>query len=202
MKRKPFSGKLTRRQFISAGGVSLAGLALSCGGGKGIETLASDSPPKFQITPGQEADTLFFNGKIFTVDKRDTQAQAIAIRDGVIQAVGNDAELMAFSGSATQKIDLGGKVMTPGLIDPHVHFRVIGLDYLYYIPFLPPLVKDVQTLLNAIGENLKSRQPGEWLQSCATRRGARSCAAASAWRPYGIPGRALSPHTSACPAPR
>ena len=164
MKEKLFSKKLTRRQFISAGGVSLAGLAISCGGGKGIETLASDSPPKIQITPGQEADTLFFNGKIFTVDTRDTQAQALAIRDGVIQAVGNDADLMAFSGSATQKIDLGGKVMTPGLIDPHVHFRVMGLDYLYYIPFLPPLVKDVQTLLNAISENLKSKQPGEWLQ--------------------------------------
>ena len=109
MKGKPFSGKLTRRQFISAGGVSLAGLALSCGGGKGIEPLASDSTPKFQMTPGQEADTLFFNGKIFTVDKRDTQAQALAIRDGVIQAVGNDTDLMAFSGSTTQKIRPGWK---------------------------------------------------------------------------------------------
>ena len=54
--------------------------------------------------------------------------------------------------------------MTPGLIDPHVHFRVMGLDYLYYIPFLPPEVKDVQTLLNAISENLRNKQPGEWLQ--------------------------------------
>lgn len=164
MKDRLLSEKLTRRQFITAGGVSLAGLALSCGGGKGIETLAGGSPPKNQIAPGQEADTLFINGKILTVDAGNTQAQALAIKDGIIQAVGSDADLMAFSSSATQKIDLGGKVMTPGLIDPHVHFRVMGLDYLYYIPYLPPAVKDVQSLLSAISESLRSKQPGEWLQ--------------------------------------
>ena len=164
MKKKLFSKKLTRRQFISAGGVSLAGLALSCGGGNGIQALSTNQSSKLQITPDQEADTLLFNGKVFTVDARDTLAQAVAIKDGVIQAVGNDADLMAFAGAVTQKVDLGGKAVTPGLIDPHVHFRIIGLDYLYYIPFLPPAVKDVQTLLNAISETLKGKQPGEWLQ--------------------------------------
>ena len=49
MKKTLFSRKLTRRQFISAGGASLAGLALGCGGGKGIQVLATDSPPKIQI---------------------------------------------------------------------------------------------------------------------------------------------------------
>jgi predicted amidohydrolase YtcJ len=164
MEDKLLSRKLTRRQFITAGGVSLAGLALSCGGGKAIESIADGSTPKTQLSPGQEADTLFFNGKILTVDAKGSQVQALAIKDGIIQAVGRDNDLMAFSGSATQKFDLGGKVMTPGLIDPHVHFRVMGLDYLYYIPYLPPAVKDVQSLLSAIAESLKSKQPGEWLQ--------------------------------------
>ena len=164
MKKKLFSKKLTRRQFISAGGVSLAGLALSCGGGNGIQALSINSSSKLQLTPGQEADTLLYNGKVFTVDASDTLAQAVAIKDGVIQAVGNDADLMALVGAVTQKVDLDGKAVTPGLIDPHVHFRIIGLDYLYYIPFLPPAVKDVQTLLNAISETLKGKQPGEWLQ--------------------------------------
>ncbi len=164
MKKALFSKKLTRRQFISAGGLSLAGVALGCGIGKGIQDLASDSPSNIQIAPGQEVDSLLFNGKIFTVDKGNSIAQAVGIKSGVIQAVGTDSDLLALAGEATQKFDLSGKTVTPGLIDPHVHFRVMGLDYLYYIPFLPPAVKDVQTLLNEIGENLKSKQPGEWLQ--------------------------------------
>ena len=164
MSGKSVSKKLTRRQFISAGGVSLAGLALSCGGGKALQSLSTNLPEKSQVTSGQEADTLLFNGKVFTVDASDSISQAVAIKAGIIQAVGKDKDLMAFAGSATNKIDLDGKTVTPGLIDPHVHFRVIGLDYLYYIPFLPPAVKDVQTLLNAISEALKSKQPGEWLQ--------------------------------------
>ncbi len=70
---------------------------------------------------GQTADTVFVNGKIYTVDPAGSVAQAVAIRDGVIAAVGSDTEVRAQIGNATRVIDLEGRLVLPGLIDAHMH---------------------------------------------------------------------------------
>lgn len=70
---------------------------------------------------GEAADTAFVNGKVYTVDAVGSIAQAIAIRNGVIVAVGSDAEINARIGNATRVIDLGGAMLMPGLIDAHMH---------------------------------------------------------------------------------
>jgi predicted amidohydrolase YtcJ len=68
------------------------------------------------------ADLILHNGKIVTLDKRSSIAQAVAIRDGKFLAVGSDADVKRFSGAATKVIDLGGRTVVPGLNDSHTHF--------------------------------------------------------------------------------
>ena len=60
-------------------------------------------------------------------------------------------------------MDVGGKVITPGLIDPHNHFRLVGLQNSYYTSFMPPEVINTQTMQAALKELLKTKKPGEWV---------------------------------------
>jgi predicted amidohydrolase YtcJ len=64
---------------------------------------------------------VFHNGKIVTVDPGFRIVQAMAIRDGRILAVGSNADMLRLAGSGTERVDLAGKTVLPGLIDSHVH---------------------------------------------------------------------------------
>src|SRR6476646_5682412 len=63
------------------------------------------------------ADLVLRNGKVVTVDARDSVAQAVAIAGGKIVAVGTDEEVRSRIGSATRVVDLHGRTATPGLVD-------------------------------------------------------------------------------------
>ncbi|QIB52326.1 amidohydrolase [Pseudomonas sp. OIL-1] len=75
------------------------------------------------------ADIIFFNGDLHTVDREQPRATAVAIKDGKLVAVGNDAEAMAFRNDATRLIDLQGHTVIPGLNDSHLHLIRGGLNY-------------------------------------------------------------------------
>src|SRR5262245_263110 len=74
----------------------------------------------------QTADTIFHNGKVLTVDKSFTVAQAVAVSGTKILAVGTDAEVMKLAGPNTVKIDMKGRSLIPGLINTHVHLENVG----------------------------------------------------------------------------
>lgn len=74
------------------------------------------------------ADTIITNGKIVTMDNKDilsedpgTIAEAMAIRDGRILALGTYRELQAFADENTRTLDVQGKTVIPGMIDTHIH---------------------------------------------------------------------------------
>lgn len=67
------------------------------------------------------ADTVLVNGAVYTVDADRSRAQGIAIRDGIILAVGSDDEIRSLAGPETRVIDLHGRMALPGLHDSHVH---------------------------------------------------------------------------------
>ncbi len=67
------------------------------------------------------ADLLLFNGKVFTAEPGQPLAQAVAVENGKILKVGSNAEIKALADAATQRIDLAGKVLMPGMIDSHSH---------------------------------------------------------------------------------
>ncbi|MBI1955680.1 MAG: amidohydrolase family protein [Acidobacteria bacterium] len=71
------------------------------------------------------ADMVLYNGQILTANSDDAAqfsiAQAVAIYDGKFRAVGSNDEVLKHSGPATQRIDLKGKTVLPGIIDTHRH---------------------------------------------------------------------------------
>ncbi|MBN1810860.1 MAG: amidohydrolase family protein [Anaerolineae bacterium] len=181
MKKQEAVKRMSRREFLIGAGAALASAMLACGRGRvgdtgeappvsgtavPVLTPVADSPP-IQITPiappELAADTVFVGGKVITVDEADTIAQAVAIKDGLIHAVGSDAEIAALAGEATRVIDLRGRAVTPGLIDSHNHFQVVGLLNSYYTPFLPPDIVTVEQLQAALAEAVAGKPDGEWV---------------------------------------
>ena len=75
----------------------------------------------------QPADTVLLNGKI--VQYGAAPAQALAVRDGRIAAVGSTADIRALAGPNTRVIDLDGRTVIPGLIDSHIHAIRAGLTF-------------------------------------------------------------------------
>ena len=70
---------------------------------------------------GEVADTVYTNGKIYTVDKAQPWAEAVAIKDGKFLVVGSDADVEAVTGDGTEVVDLGGSFAMPGIGDTHIH---------------------------------------------------------------------------------
>ncbi len=75
----------------------------------------------------KKADLIIYNARVYTIDKNFTVAEAFAIRDGKILAVGSNLEIMD-GYNALKEIDLNGHFVYPGLIDAHCHFFSYGLS--------------------------------------------------------------------------
>ena len=74
-----------------------------------------------------KADKIIKNAKIFTADKNQPMATALAVKDGKFVYVGNDAGIATYEGEVT---DLGGKFIMPSILDTHVHVTSsIGFEY-------------------------------------------------------------------------
>lgn len=95
--------------------------------------LAPTVTPTSTITllpmPAEPADVIFHNGIIITIEESLPLAEAIALHNGLIQAVGTNEEILALQGSETIVIDLQGKTLMPGFVDPHTHIlRGLSLE--------------------------------------------------------------------------
>ncbi len=134
---------------------------LFAGLGVGLAGAAWAEPPAAQL--------ILFHGRILTVDAQDSVAQALAVRDGKIIAVGTDQEILRLAGPGTQRIDLKGQTATPGLIDSHAHIAEAGVDELYHVK-----LSDVSTVAEAVQRvraGIALLKPGEWLQGAGWDEG-------------------------------
>jgi predicted amidohydrolase YtcJ len=109
------------------------------------------------------ADRILVGGRVLTVDTQDRVAEAIAIRDGRILAVGTTEEIERLAGPGTERIDLAGRTATPGLIDAHAHFSQGGLVRLTHLALGYPDVKSIADVVARVGERAAALQPGEWI---------------------------------------
>ncbi|HEY2941517.1 MAG TPA: hypothetical protein VGN09_03695, partial [Vicinamibacteria bacterium] len=71
---------------------------------------------------------VLYNGKVLTVDERFTVAEAVAVRDGRILAVGSTAEIKRLIGPETRAVDLAGRTVVPGFIDSDADNAFAGGD--------------------------------------------------------------------------
>jgi predicted amidohydrolase YtcJ len=103
---------------------------------------------------------VFHTGKIVTVDPQFRIAEAMAIRDGRIVAVGTTADIRKLAGSGTQQVDLGGKTVLPGLIDSHVHAPSASM-YEFEQPV--PDMESVEDVLAYFRARAKATDAGRWI---------------------------------------
>ncbi|MBS1842640.1 MAG: amidohydrolase family protein [Acidobacteria bacterium] len=121
-----------------------------------VVTFAIFAAPAFS----QSSDVVLINGKIITVDAKDSIAQAIAIHDGKIAAVGSNDEIRKLAPKGARVIDLRGLTVTPGLIDSHCHFDETSV--LYDITLSE--VTSIKDTLELVRKKAATLKPGEWIR--------------------------------------
>ena len=107
----------------------------------------------------QAPDTVFLNGKFVIHD--GAPAQALAVRDGKIAAIGDSSGLRALIGPSTRVIDLGGRTVIAGLIDSHIHAIRAGLSYTTEVHWFG--VRTLKEALDRIRAAAKTAPKGSWL---------------------------------------
>ena len=103
--------------------------------------------------------TIVLNANVYTLDSKNPRATAIAIRDGKIVAVGDDA-LRAIARPHTRLVDLEGRTVLPGLTDSHIHFEWYSLG-------LANVDVETDTLaeaLHRVAERAAATAPGQWIR--------------------------------------
>src|SRR5262245_57633629 len=97
------------------------------------------------------ADTIYTNGEIITVNDAQPSAEAVAVKDEKILAVGARADEMRHHGTSTDLVDLKGRTMVPGFVDGHSHICDYGALWRY--PTLsPPPVGDVNSIDDVVAK--------------------------------------------------
>ena len=171
---------MTRRDFLKFSGVALGGAVLAAcqRGSRLVELTAVPSPvspkPVGQATvsptqaipvlaAGESADTILVNGNIVTMDAKRSVAKALAVKNGIILAVGEEQAVRAKAGTGAKTIDLGGRTVTPGLIDAHCHLSACGLLGTAYVDISWPAINTIKQMQAKVTERVAKTPPGEWV---------------------------------------
>jgi len=78
--------------------------------------------------PAEPADAIYINANVITMNDAQPRAEALAVKDGKVLAVGSRTEAEAHKGPSTRVVDVEGKTITPGFIDGHGHLSGVGLS--------------------------------------------------------------------------
>ncbi len=105
------------------------------------------------------ADAIFVNGDIYT-QASPARAQAMAVRDGRIVAIGTNDDIRKLKGGHTQVVDLGGHFVMPGFNDAHCHLQSAGFEQMNV-----NLVgaKSLAEMQQRIADRAKTAAPGDWI---------------------------------------
>jgi predicted amidohydrolase YtcJ len=136
----------------------LIAAVILCSACSPAEDTASEKTDSVQVVV---ADTVYTNGKIYTVNEAQPWAEAVAIKDGKFLAVGSVADMDEVTGDSTIVIDLEGKFVMPGVFDLHAH------------PFITPWYGDMnlqllgadtkEKMLDAVKEYATANKEKKWI---------------------------------------
>jgi predicted amidohydrolase YtcJ len=115
------------------------------------------------IASASDPDAIYYNGKIVTLDKKESVASAVAIKDGKFAQVGNTEEIKKLAGTATKMVDLAGKTVVPGLIDGHTHPVETVRMKEKWVDTRFPGTSSVKEALSRIGDRVKVTPKGDWI---------------------------------------
>jgi predicted amidohydrolase YtcJ len=113
--------------------------------------------------PAPGADIVLLNGRVLTVDANDTVHDALAIKGERIMAVGSNTDIAALAGRGTRRIDLGGRTVTPGLLDTHLHMSTATRE-VYEINLNYPMVRNMADVRRLLRERVATAAKGEWIR--------------------------------------
>ncbi len=116
---------------------------------------AADVPP---------ADAVYENGYVYTVDARDSVQHALAVLNGELVYVGDDAGVKPYIGKSTRVVDLHGRMAMPGLVDGHMHpldggAVLLGCNLNYERLTVAQMQAKIQRCL----DQTKDKEPDSWL---------------------------------------
>jgi predicted amidohydrolase YtcJ len=110
-----------------------------------------------------KTDMILINGKIVTVDAKNSIVPAAAVKSGKIIAVGTSTGMKRLAGAGTEIIDLAGKTVLPGIIESHNHPSNAVTRFLE-IDCRAPEMKGIKDIQSAVAERAKAVGPGMWVR--------------------------------------
>ena len=110
-------------------------------------------------------DLILTNGTVLTADQNNNQAEAVAVWNGRIGAVGAKSDIEVLGDNRTQIVDLKGRCVLPGLTDPHVHFADGGASMMHRLDCRDfySNVRSIPQIIEKISEQAQSQPPGTWV---------------------------------------
>lgn len=105
---------------------------------------------------------VLYNGKITTLNPRQPEVSALSLAGGRITAAGTDAKVLAQAAPETQRIDLKGRRVIPGLNDSHLH--VIRAGLFYNLELRWDGVPTLSQAMEQIKEQARRTPPPQWVR--------------------------------------
>ena len=111
-------------------------------------------------TDPEPADLVFLGGLVRTMNPAHPRAEALAVNDGKIMAVGRDSKIERWIGPETRVLDMQGRLVLPGLIDGHGHYISLG-ESLLGLDLRPP--KTWEEIVDLVERAAREASPDEWI---------------------------------------
>jgi predicted amidohydrolase YtcJ len=118
---------------------------------------------KLVLLAQSKADLIIYNGKLATMQRPGEFKQAVAMKDGIILAVGDSKKIITtYRNESTQMIDANGKTVVPGLNDSHIHVIREGLHYNAELRW--DGVKTLKRAMDMLKEQAARTPEGVWIK--------------------------------------
>lgn len=109
------------------------------------------------------AEVIFHGGPIITMNRAAPRVEAVAIAGGKIIAAGGKDHVKGRAGAGTRIVDLKGRTLLPGLVEPHAHFVFVAFDD--WINISPIIMPDFAAVVAKLRAGVSKAKPGDWVQA-------------------------------------